>query len=219
MKRRLLIPFLLLLIFAAGWATSLVVTHGKFRFSGTYEIARYEESVKDLRQHIYGENHLHHTDLFPDEKAKLDAFDPAESKSTITLSYHGFRDTNQLELQGDGRLYSVTEGIHQLVTILSPEQCKAFFHQILTSGILNYSEDVIELKKDLPFIATFVPGSSHSLTEIQIYVPELGVEKSISINSPEDELEYNPDIIEYQLFNQTAQQIRDLVPSHVPLWK
>ena len=57
------------------------------------------------------------------------------------------------------------------------------------------------------------------MTEIHLSVPELEVEKRISIYAPQVELENYPDIIDYQLVVQMTKELRELIPKEFPQWE
>lgn len=225
MKRVVWIAAIVLLGFVLGWLAACVVIQRQ----ATERLAtlenewkdRWTKEAKSLRQEIYGPNYFHDPETFPEIQAKLTAYTPSGSEEVMTLSYVGGlggSDTH-LGLNGNGELWVDRHGERQLITTLSRERCEAFFRRILTSGILNYSEGVVELKRDL-----LAPEVGHGVTcspttGIRISIPGLEVEKEISIYTPQVELENYPDIVEYQLIAQFENELIALVPKDFPLWE
>ena len=221
MKRWILCSLVLLATFAAGFASALFLT---FRHA-SYEEEHFRSSIAELRQRIFGQNYFHLKGVFPEIESQLTAFDPAKGTGSITLSYIGGMDGSiggsdlHLQLRADGSLYSEDHGNRKLVTTIPPDRCAAVFRRVLTSGILNYSEGVIELKKDLLPPNGWTSVTDNPNTEIRVSVPELKAEQTVSIYAPAVELENFPDIIEFQLITQLEKEILDLVPKDHPLWK
>lgn len=180
--------------------------------------------IAELRQRIYGPNQFHLAD-FSEAKAQLDAFDPAKSAGSITLSYIGGMDGSiggsdlHLQLRADGSLSSDNHGRRRLITTIPPERCAAVFRRVLTSGLLNYSEGIIELKKDLLPPDGWKMVTDNPSTEIHVFVPELKTEQTVSVYAPDVELKNFPDIIEFQIITQLEKEILELVPKDYPLWK
>jgi hypothetical protein len=224
-KRGLLFSFLLLVGFAAGFTSALLlVSYSRHDYDKERE-AEFRRSITELRRRIYGQNDFHLKGVSPETESQLTAFDPAKSTGSITVSYVGGLDgsvrgsDDHLQLRADGGLYSEVHGSSQLITTIPPNRCADVFRRVLTSGILNYSEGVIELKKDL-----LAPESRSSVSDvpntvIRISVPELKAEQTISICGSDNELENFPDIVEFQLISEIEKEIFDLVPKGYPLWK
>lgn len=74
------------------------------------------------------------------------------------------------------------------------------------------------MKKDLdrPNSISFVDDAAD--VEISISVPELGVNKTVSIYAPDTELKNFPDIIELQILTRLEREILELVPKGDPDW-
>src|SRR5262245_46072842 len=96
MKRRILFSLILMVTFAAGFATAHLLA--RVRNNNKEElflssIASREElhrtPIAWVRQQIYGRNKFYHKDIFPEIESQLAAFDPAKSTCSITLSYVG----------------------------------------------------------------------------------------------------------------------------------
>jgi hypothetical protein len=214
MKRWLILIALFALTFAAGFLFSPNVG-----VQGIRDAFRLPYHLKALRQTIYGENHFHDKGYDPKADARLAAFDPATSKGSITLTESGGWSTGAqgLQLRGDGRLYALSKDPPRLITTLAPERCKELFQQVLTSGILNHSQSVVKLKKDMrQWHASIIDSTA---IRFQISVPELGVEKTAEEYAPDFELKHYPDIIEFQIFAQLEKAMRDLVPPGDPEWR
>jgi len=216
MKRWFFYSLVLFIAFAAGFAIALHLTSRRVCF----EEERFHRSIAELRQRIYGENHFHLNGVFPWNEPDLANFNPAESTGSITLSYTGgMGGTNPcLQLDADGSLYHGTHGNKQFLTTIPPDRCADIFRRVLSSGILNYSEGVIELKKALLSPNRWVSVTDGAITEIRVSVPELKAEQTVSIYMPDSERECFPDIIEFQIILQIEKELLDLVPKGTPPW-
>lgn len=110
-------------------------------------------------------------------------------------------------------------GATRKVGTLDQGRCADFFKRVITSGVLNYSNDVIELKVDLTHPPSHAGVLDASDTEFRISVPELGIEKKISLEAPaQSQLKSNPDIIEFQLVATLENEILEFLPKDDPLW-
>ncbi len=209
MKRWLLLIPLLVATFAAGfcfaWYFMVVRT--------TYDEQRFRSSIKAMRQRIYGVGEY---DIEPG-KSLLAGFDPAKTKGSITfITSSAFSNRqHRLELKNNGDLYSQNGDDIRLVTNIGHDRCKDFFHDFLSSGILNYSQGTVALKKDLNDSGWRIEDGVFE--ECLISIPELGIEKRIEISNPDFELEHYPDIIEFQIFCRFEKEIFALVPPNDPL--
>lgn len=219
--RRLLCLLLLIAFFIAGFslAWNYVIV------SGTERLAHLDKSRRELCQNVYGRNYLHVQGVDTKAEARLAAFDPAHGSNTLQLIYSNpFAGEAGLTLQGDGTLVSKTKNGTRKVAVIDHELCMALFHKVLTSGLLNYSEDVIRLKESLDY-KLGGPGYAKkhvddgSDVEIRITVPELEVDKEISIYEPGVALENHPDIIEFQLLIDLEKEIQNLAPEDDPDWR
>ena len=215
MKPWLITLSLVILAFVAGFQ---LASHFLIVSSNRSE-KRFKESIKGMQQRIYGNNYFHLEGIDPESDVRLNAFDPAKGGGTIRLAYSSVWNNDcSLTLNGDGALTSETKSGSRVVTTLDHDHCKAFFRAILSSGILNYSQQTVDLKKDLD-----PPNSTSNVNdaadvEIQISAPELGVTKTVSIYAPFIELRNYPDIIELQIFTRLEREILDLVPKGDPDW-
>ena len=225
MKRRLLQLLLILpplvMAYAAGWRGHAMQSRSRLESERDYAEMKLHKDLTKLRQRSYGSNYFHSEGVFPEIEARLAVFDPATSNCSIILSYKGGIGgaDRSLRLDGDGSLTKVRDGGTTLITKVDPERCKAFFLATLKSGILNYSEAVVGLKKDL-----LSPDGLRSVndlpdSEMRISVPELGVEKLVTIYAPEFEAENYPDIIEFQAFVRIQNELQGFAPSGYPLWR
>ena len=225
MKRKLLISFIAILGFVCGWICACIILQQQFaeRQARSLEQARKElgDKAKNLRQQIFGSNNFHQEEISPIVKAQLAGFAPSKSIEYITLAYIGGLGGSDfhLTLYGDGTIYSEDHGRRQLISTIPPDRCNSFFHRVLTSGILNYSEDIVALKEELLAPDRSIGVTDRANTEIRISVPKLKVEQAISVYAPDVELKNFPDIIEFQTITQIEHEILDLVPKGYPLWK
>jgi len=189
------------------------------RSHGQYELNAQIKQLEQVQGNIYGPNTFHWTgDSNRETKALIEAYDPAVSGGRIRVGYSGELGERYLELSGTGELYAGGNGERKLVTTIDPKRCREIFHRTLTSGILNYSDDMVGLKQDL------IRGGGKSVTcvgptRIDITAAELGVSKVIEVFTPQVELENHPHIIEYKLVVDLQDEINGLVPAGFPLWK
>jgi hypothetical protein len=197
----------LAVVFAAGFSLAWygVVVRDAYRMDAL------DQKIQRLVQGIYGSNHFHIPQVDAEAQSKLAAFDPARGSNCIKLSYSSIWGSSSLTLQGNGSLISETKrGVRNFERI-APERCKAVFHKFLTSGLLNYSDEVVKLKGEL--IRELGPRRGmHRVddgrwVEISITVPELQVDKAIRIYEPEVELKNFPDLIELSLFIAMEQEL------------
>ena len=220
MKRTFLIIALTLVSFALGWIGACFLAQHR----ASERLARLEnqqaKSIADIRQRIYGPNSFHQKGISLQDDARLEQFDPLGSKGFITVSYvGGIGDADMhLTIQADGKIFVRDHGTSREAGRLEQERCADYFKRVITSGILNYSDDVIELKRDL-----LQPISRSGLvdapsTEFHIRVPELEIDKRFSLD-PETELRTFPDIIEYQRAAALQKEIRGFIPKEDPFWK
>ena len=91
--------------------------------------------------------------------------------------------------------------------------------RVITSGLLNYSDGIGEIKQDLARPDSMSYVTDMPVTEIRISVPELGIDKFISIYAPQVELRNYPDIVELQLVASLENEILSFVPDDDPVWK
>lgn len=215
MKRWLVTLSLVILAFVAGFQ---LASHFLIVSSNRSE-KRFKASIKDMQQRIYRGQNLHEEKIDPESKDVLDAFDPAKGGGTIRLAYSSvWNDDCSLTLNGDGTLTSENKSGSRVVTIVDQDRCKAFFRETLASGLLSYSQQTVDLKKDLnpPNSISFVDDAAD--VEISISVPELGVNKSVFIYAPDTELKNYPDIVDLQIFSRLEREILELVPNGDPDW-
>jgi hypothetical protein len=219
-KRSLLIVALTLLSFALGWIGACL----RVQQQASERLARLEnqqaESIADIRQRIYGPNYFHEKGISPQDDARLEQFDPLGSKGAFTLSYVGGLGGADIHLtiQADGKILITDHGASREAGRLDQERCADFFRRVITSGILNYSDDVIELKRDLAHPNSMAGRNDAPLTEFHIRVPELEIDKRFSLD-PEIELQNFPDFIEYQRAAALEQEILGFIPKEDPFWK
>jgi len=216
MKRRLILSLLFLITFAAGFylAGRCMLT------TADRDAKQFLSTIKDLRQRIYGRNYDHYQGIDLERKARLAAYDPATSKGSISVTTSSIwsKGDHCLRLRGDGALDSVIGDQTRLITTLGHERTKELFQQFLTSGILNYSEGVIDLKKDLVRPPAIALVDDAAYVEIRIFAPELEVDKSVTIYAPDVEVRNYPDIIENQIFIRLEKSMLDLVPAGDADW-
>lgn len=217
MKRRLLNLVLLLVIFVVGYVSAVLRVTGR----DDYKDELFRSSIADIRQRTYAPNFLFLKEGVPNIESHSATFDPAKSAGSIMLSYVGGLGgaDHSLQLRGDGGLYSIVSGDARLVTTIDHDRCTALFKWFLTSGILNYSDEVVEIKRDLLPPNGWKGVTDNPNTEIHVSIPELKVDKNISAYAPRVELENFPDIIELQLVTQFEKEMLGLVPKDFPLWK
>ena len=116
-------------------------------------------------------------------------------------------------------LWSTRRWIRRKVGTIEQGRCADFFKRVMTSGILNYSNDVIELKEDLTYPPSHAGVLDAANTGFQISIPELGIEKIISLHAPaQSQLKSNPDIIEFQWVATLEKEILGFLPKDDPFW-
>ena len=220
-KRAIPIVALALFSFALGWVCACFRVHS----SADARIASFEDeqakAITRVRQRIYGTNYFHCKGISPGDDARLERFDPAGSKGFITMSYvggFGGIDTD-LKIEGNGSVSVTQHGASRKVAALEKERCADFFMRVITSGILNYSDGVIELKQDLAEPRRSSGVTDRPMTRFRISVPELDIEKGFSIYDVEHKLYTYPDMIEYHLVDALEKEILSFIPKDDPFWK
>lgn len=219
--RRLLILIFVLLVIPATFFAGVAWYHYRDRQNTSYVANSQLLGFQEIQEKIYGSNGFHYEAYNDKTRALLDAYDPATMGGGIKISYiGGLRDISEsyLELQGTGELHSGVDGNRELVATIDPTRCRDIFRRTLTSGIINYSDDVIELKKDI-IQGGGVFVTCGAITRIEITVEKLGVSKVIEVYMPKVEHENHPHIIEYKLVLDLEEEINGLVPAGFPLWK
>jgi hypothetical protein len=220
-KRAILIIVFALFFFALGWVSVCfrVQTSADERIASAK--AEHASEIARIRQRIYGPNYFHRKGISSEDDARLERFDPAASNGSITISYVGGLGGADIRLQikADGSIFVIDHGVSRKVCTLDQDRCADFFRRVLTSGILNYSADILELKLDLTHPKMSGGVMDTPMTEFKISVPELNVDKEFSICSPMSELEHYPDIIEFQLIAALENEIGSFIPKDDPFWK
>lgn len=214
MKRIVIISALILCGFVAGWIGAAFRLQHQFEKLMAFEEESRNESIRDVRQRIFGDSYFHQRGISPESDARLDRFNPQQSEGSITLSWEGGlggSDT-QIRIQADGKMVVAHNGIARDVGILDEGRCSAFFKKVITSGLANYSEEVIEMKRALAFPNVLSSVTCASTTGFSIQIPELGISKKIAIYAPETELKNYPDIAEFQAMVAMQEDILSFIP-------
>lgn len=218
-KRAIPIAVLVICSFAWGWICACFRTQEL----ATERIAWVEDEqaslIATLRKRIYGDNDVHREGMSPDDDARLARFDPVGS--VITVSFVGGlgRSDTHVQIQGDGEISITDHGTSRKITTLDRDRCADLFKRVMTSGILNYSDDVIDLKINLTQHNSRSGVLDAPMTEFHISVPALEIEKKFAICAPGAEAKANPDIIEFQLAAALEKEILGFIPKDDPLWK
>lgn len=183
--------------------------------------AEHAGEVARIRQQIYGANFFHQKGISPEDDARLERFDPTTSKGSIAISYIGGLGgaDAHIQINADGSVFVIHHGVSRKVRSLDQSRCAEFFRRVLTSGILNYSDEIVELKLDL---TNPNPGGGvmdAPMTEFRISVPELNIDKKFAICSPQSELRHCPDMIEFRLVVALEEEVHSFVPEGDPFWK
>ena len=145
--RRLLILILVLLIIPATFFAGAAWSIHRARSHGQYELNAQIKQLEEIQGNIYGPNTFHWTgDYNRETKELIEAYDPAISGGRIRVGYSGELSESYLELAGTGELHAGRNGQRKLVTTIDPKRCREIFHRTLTSGILNYSDDMNRVK-------------------------------------------------------------------------
>jgi hypothetical protein len=215
MKRLLASVAILFVVFAGGMYLGAFLLWR----ATPHEHPDLHDLMKSVPGQLYGRNYFHlpteelHK-YYPQIESQLSSFDPSTSTGSISFAHvRGKPLTDvRLRLYGNGELYSETQGKSRLITKVTPETCKESFHRILTSGILNCSEGIVEMKAEL------IQRQAHDVTpayryELSVNVPELDAETRIAITTPDVSAENFPEIIELTVFLKCRDQILSLLPN------
>lgn len=147
--RRWLLRLSYLILLLASFAAGFKLAWHCVVVDGTDRLRDLDESRRELCQAIYRSNSLHAQGINVERKTRLAAFDPARDGSTLKLSSDSVWGSRALTLQGDGTLVSKTKSGTRPLAVIDPDRCKTLFHKVLTSGFMDYSEEVIEMKERL----------------------------------------------------------------------
>jgi hypothetical protein len=195
----------------------------RVQHQATERMARMEErqadSIASIRQGIYGPNYFHRKGISQEDDRRLEQFDPAGSKGSITISYVGGIGgaDNHFQIQADGSILAIDHGVSRKVWTLDQGRCSDFFKRVITSGLLNCSDEVIGIKRDLAHPDSMTSRFDAPSTEFRIFVPELDTDKRIALDA-QIELRNFPDIIEYQLVAALEKEILSFVPKDDRIW-
>lgn len=178
------------------------------------------EAIAKVRQRIYGSNYFHQKGISPEDDRRLEQFKPSDSKGSIIMSYVGGLGGADVQLQvhADGGIFVIDHGVARNVATLDQARCATFFRRVITSGLLNFSDEVIEIKRDLARPDSTTLQYDAPSTEFRIHIPELDVDKRIAIEAQVELLNF-PDIIEYQLAASLEKEILSFIPKDDPYWK
>lgn len=221
MKRAILIAAWVLPSFVLGWVSVCFRVQRSADERIAHEKAGHARDVAQIRQRIYGPNYFHCKGVSPNDDARLEQFNPFGGKGAVSMSYVGGLggSDSRLQIQADGSVLLTDHGASRKVCVLDQNQCTEFFKRVMKSGILNYSQDVIDLKLDLTRPDTSSGIRDAPMTEFVISVPELQISKEFSICSPKYELKHHPDIIEFQLVAALEDEILGFIPKDDAFWK
>lgn len=226
MKLKFKIALIALVGFVCGWMSACIVLQKQFskrradlQEQSCNNVNQWRDKVRSLQGEIFGKGYFNRDDAMPKMQSMLESFVPDNKSQYIKLAYVGGLGGNDLHLNlyGDGSLYTEFRGVTQLVTVLPRDNCKNFFFQFLTSGILNYSEDIVFMKMNLLPPDNLSRRTDKPNTELHISIPELQIKKTISVYGLNNQLENFPDIIELQLVTQFEKKVLGLVPKDYPL--
>lgn len=214
--------------FLLGWVCACILLQRQFAIRQDHlkeqisnDIIQWNNRVKSIRQHIYIDAYSQSDDPFLNVRSKLDGFVPSKETEYVSLAYVGGMSAGdqRLILHGNGDLYSEFRGKSQLIFTISNERCTSFFRDVLKSGLIDYSAGVVTLKQELLAPKKSIGATDRPITEICIAIPQLDIEKRISVYAPDIELEQFSDIIEFQLVIKFQKKILELVPGNQPPWK
>lgn len=199
---------LFLISFLSGWIGSCMLLQRQFsqrqahlREQAFQEVHRWKDSVRSLGGQFYGDSLFYRPEGQSDSEARLKAFTPSETTEFISIGYFGgyTESCKCFVLTGNGEFYSELNGERNLITKVPTDRCTAFFRQIITSGILNYSAGVLNLKMEILRPESYSGVTDTPLMRIQIWIPKLNIEKEIEVSAPEIQVKNFPDIIEFRL--------------------
>ncbi len=131
---------------------------------------------------------------------------------------YGVSDAH-IRIQTNGVVMVTNNDVSREVVALDQARCSEFFMRVITSGLLNYSDEIIEIKQDLERPDSMSGVTDLPMTEIHVSIPELEIDKVISIYAPQVELRNYPDIVELQLVASLENEILSFVPDDDPVWK
>jgi hypothetical protein len=209
--KRLSLLILLLLVVPLAFYGGIYFSQKRGFDRAAYLESSQAEEVRKLRQTIYGSNYFHSAAHLPKQAARLAGFDPRSQDCFLRLSYLGAK-RRSLELRGDGTLHSTIDGRVSLVTTLGEKETKDVFLRVVSSGLLNYSESTVQLKRALAAVKV-IDGRND--TQFVISVPQLDANKVIEIHELDAEVRNVPDIIEYRLMLDFEKAMTELVPAEV----
>ena len=201
--------------FPAGWILSKFTSRKSTAAWIASIEAKHEADVKDLRGRAFVPyfDGVQPDGMPVDQDLALRTFEPA-TEDSVTLSHVGGMGgmDRHIKVSGDGSV-TVSDGSGtKQVAILSKTDCADFFRKVLASGLACYSEQAIELKRDLAYPERTRHVTCASDTCFRILVPRLKVSLEFSIYVPEIEQWNYPDIIEYRSAVEIEKEILSFVP-------
>lgn len=162
-----------------------------------------------------------HRSLSPDAET-LAAFDPSKSDCRLEWTWsNGFAGTeNVIALAGNGELRlsrsrqrDGNRTLHdRLLPTLPAAECRALFLEVLTCGILDYSEEAVLLKKELSESRRSIGVDDGTIAELHLVIPDFHLDRRIAIYEIDAELRSHPEIAEFRIFKALEDRFSALTP-------
>ncbi|MCW1922272.1 hypothetical protein OKA05_06885 [Luteolibacter arcticus] len=204
---------LICMSFMAGWIVSRVGAMRMVKAQTAAVEAQHADKVKELREYASVPMFTGPDGDWVSPEAGLKKFEPSPEDS-VTLSHTGGLGgiDRHIKITGDGAVtVSDSSGTKQVNT-LSKAACADYFRKVISSGLAGYSEEAVQLKRDLAYPETTRHVTCAGDTRFRVLVPQLKVNRDFSICLPEIESQNFPDIIEYRSAVEIEKEILGLVP-------
>jgi len=204
---------LICISFPAGWVLSKFDSRKSAMAMIASIEASHADTVKDLRERPSIPLFTEPDGQWMDQEDGLKKFEPS-GEDSITLTQGsglGFGG-RVIEVCGNGVVtVSDSSGTKQVAT-LSKADCADFFRKVIANGLAGYSEEAVQLKRDLAYPETTYGRTCAGDTGFRISIPSLEVDREFSIHVPEIEVKNYPDIIEYRSAEEIEKEILGFVP-------
>lgn len=228
MRKKSIAALTILVVFLAGWSTASIFAQKqcahRIRLRSEEvrkNMGQQEKRIKLIGRKIYGDREFSRDEANLTINNKQKNFIPSNPDESVSLEYLGGMNGTDRHwiLTGDGNLFSEVGGKREFLANVSSDIRDHIFHSVIDSGILNFPEGVLSLKKDILRPDNISGATDFPMTKIRIHIPELDIDKNIIVGSPEIEQRDYPDIIEFRIIFDFEKDMLSLIRRKSDLWE